>query len=242
VPPAYIRVRNFSRYQHYKNRNPPWVKLYNSLLDDYSFGRLQDASKWLAVGLTLLASRTENHIPADPEWLSRRLSLSSPPNIDDVLSSGFAETCQCHQCLASGALASCKRNGGSETERETEERESREEKNGSEDTPGAEPPRRLPPLGFDKNGKALTEQQTRIQAAERAIFLQRGHVPPPAPSIAKWLELIDEDGLISVIEQLEGSGKMEELKDAGQKRTAYIFACVKSFAADCARLERGLPS
>lgn len=30
----YVRVRNLERYQHYKKRNPPWVKLYQSILSD----------------------------------------------------------------------------------------------------------------------------------------------------------------------------------------------------------------
>jgi DNA-binding NarL/FixJ family response regulator len=31
-------VKNFERFQHYKDRSPPWIKLYNELLDDYEFG------------------------------------------------------------------------------------------------------------------------------------------------------------------------------------------------------------
>src|SRR5690606_19747530 len=36
---GYLTVKNFERFQHYKDRNPPWIKLYNDLLDDYEFGR-----------------------------------------------------------------------------------------------------------------------------------------------------------------------------------------------------------
>ena len=54
------------KYQHYKlMRNPPWIKLHASTLEDYDFGRLQDASKMHLCAIWLLASRTENKIPWD---------------------------------------------------------------------------------------------------------------------------------------------------------------------------------
>jgi hypothetical protein len=32
----YLRVKNWSEFQHYKDRNPPWIKLHRTLLDhDY---------------------------------------------------------------------------------------------------------------------------------------------------------------------------------------------------------------
>lgn len=116
----HIRVRNFKKFQHYKNRRPPWIKLYNDLLEDYDFGRLQDASKWLAIGIMLLASRYDNHVPADPEWIGRQLSCSDSVDLDPLLSAEFVETCGCEHC-ASASLACCKQSATLETERETEE-------------------------------------------------------------------------------------------------------------------------
>ena len=29
------RVKNWSKFQHYKNRNPPWIRLHVEILDDY---------------------------------------------------------------------------------------------------------------------------------------------------------------------------------------------------------------
>ena len=59
-------VINFEKYQHYRNRTPPWIKLYNRLLDDYAFGRLPDASKAHLVAIWLLASRSDNRVPMIP--------------------------------------------------------------------------------------------------------------------------------------------------------------------------------
>ena len=33
----YIEICEWDRFQHYKKRNPPWVKLYSKLLDDDEF-------------------------------------------------------------------------------------------------------------------------------------------------------------------------------------------------------------
>lgn len=71
-----ICVVGFDRLQHYKDRNPPWIKLYGDLLDNYDFCCLQDASKWLALGLMILASKNGNRIPADPRWIASKLSCT----------------------------------------------------------------------------------------------------------------------------------------------------------------------
>ena len=114
--PTCIRVRNLDLYQHYKQRNPPWIKLHNSMLEDYDFGRLPDASKWLAVGLLLLASRLNNEIPDDPTWIKNKLSMSSKPDLNLLETMGFIERLQ----DASAMLASCVQNADSETEGERE--------------------------------------------------------------------------------------------------------------------------
>ena len=39
-------VKNFGEYQHYKERNPPWIKIHSKILRDYTLAEcLQDASK-----------------------------------------------------------------------------------------------------------------------------------------------------------------------------------------------------
>jgi hypothetical protein len=36
---AYFSVTNYDQQQHYKDRGPTWIKLYNRLLDDYGFAK-----------------------------------------------------------------------------------------------------------------------------------------------------------------------------------------------------------
>lgn len=86
---ATFSVKNFEKFQHYKDRSPPWIRLYNSLLDDYEFGRLPDASKAHLLAIWLLASRYENKIPYDPEWVSRRINATEPVDLDALAGGGF---------------------------------------------------------------------------------------------------------------------------------------------------------
>ena len=55
-----LRVKNWSTFQHYKNRKPPWIKLHRSLLDKREWHKLTHASKVLAISLWLLASEHED--------------------------------------------------------------------------------------------------------------------------------------------------------------------------------------
>lgn len=107
---THFSVKNFERFQHYKDRSPPWIKLYNELLDDYEFSRLPDASKWHLIAIWMLASRSENKIPLDPTWVARRINADCDVNLDALLAAGFIVI---NQTLleavqqASDALAEC---------------------------------------------------------------------------------------------------------------------------------------
>lgn len=69
-----IRVKDWDRYQHYKQRRPPWIKLYRDLLDDFDYSRLSYASRALAPCISLLASESEGGtIPLDLPFLVFRL-------------------------------------------------------------------------------------------------------------------------------------------------------------------------
>ena len=60
----YLRVKNWGRFQQYKDRTPPWIKLHTDLLDNYEFSALHDASKAHLILIWVLASKVDNKIPA----------------------------------------------------------------------------------------------------------------------------------------------------------------------------------
>ena len=118
----YFRVVNLEKYQHYKHRNPPWIKLHASTLEDYDFGRLQDASKMHLCSIWLLASRTGNKIPYDAEWIAKKIDATSNVDLTSLQDAGFIELIG----DASNTLATRKQSAAPERETETEgERENR---------------------------------------------------------------------------------------------------------------------
>lgn len=86
---SFFRVKNFEKFQHYKDRSPPWIKLYNELLDDYDFGLLPDASKMHLIAIWLLASRSDNKIPYDPSWVAKRVNATEMVNLRLLAERGF---------------------------------------------------------------------------------------------------------------------------------------------------------
>lgn len=62
------------KFQHYSNRNPPWIRLHRKLLDNKDFHRLPLASRALAPMLWLLASESvDGSFDASTDELAFRL-------------------------------------------------------------------------------------------------------------------------------------------------------------------------
>jgi hypothetical protein len=122
-------VKNFQRFQHYKDRAPPWIKLYNELLDDYEFGRLPDASKMHLIAIWLLASRSDNKIPYDAAWVARRINANTKVDLTLLACAGFIVVDQQVQSVeqdASNALSECKQDACLEGEERRERVETEE--------------------------------------------------------------------------------------------------------------------
>ena len=152
---GFYSIVNFSNQQHYKNRNPPWIKLYNSLLDDPDFATLSTTAKWHLIASMMLASRYQNQIPADPEFIRQAIRSSEPLAWEELLSAGFITVSE----DASKMLACCKQSA--RAERETEESERRGEERESRIPPETQKPPRakkapvLPPEAGSSRYKEL---------------------------------------------------------------------------------------
>lgn len=85
----YFSIKNWEEFQHYKDRSPPWIKLYNALLDDYDFCRLQDASKAHLVAIWMLASRSGDRLPYDSDWIASKISATETVDLDALADAGF---------------------------------------------------------------------------------------------------------------------------------------------------------
>lgn len=89
-----LRVRNWHEFQHYKDRNPPWIKLHFALLASEDWVTLADASKLLAVVCMLIASRNNGMVPNNPAYLKRVAYLDKAPNLKPLIECGFLEKVQ----------------------------------------------------------------------------------------------------------------------------------------------------
>jgi len=54
-----MRIKNFAKFQHFKDRRPPWVKLYRDLLDDPDWHDLDAEASKVLVMMWLIASEDE---------------------------------------------------------------------------------------------------------------------------------------------------------------------------------------
>lgn len=72
-----IRPRNWERFQHYKDRRPPWIKLHHTLVDDKEFHSLKGEDGKYLVLIWLIASEDFGNLPPT-EDLAWRLRLPIP--------------------------------------------------------------------------------------------------------------------------------------------------------------------
>ena len=58
-----MQIKNWKKFQHLKDRKPPWVKLYRDLLDDIEWFELDPKAAKVLVMLWLIASEDDGNIP-----------------------------------------------------------------------------------------------------------------------------------------------------------------------------------
>jgi hypothetical protein len=123
-----LTPKNWSIFQHYKDRCPPWIKLHRDLLNDREYMGLPLASKALAPLLWLLASEAKDGtFDASVDELMFRLRLTQKEieqGIKPLIDKGFF-------VIASGVLADRLRVAipEAETEAEKETKVETEKKN-----------------------------------------------------------------------------------------------------------------
>ena len=80
----YFSVNNWDKFQHYKDRNPPWIRLYTALLDDYKFQKLAKNNQRVLILLWLVAAKTGNEIPFDIPYLERFIPGITKENVIEL--------------------------------------------------------------------------------------------------------------------------------------------------------------
>jgi hypothetical protein len=87
----YLSVKNFDRFQHYKDRSTfSWIKLYASLLHDDAFGLLPDKSKAHLMLIWLVVSqRHDRRIPDDPKWVAAKIGATDKVDLKILIENGW---------------------------------------------------------------------------------------------------------------------------------------------------------
>jgi len=118
-----MKIKNWSKFQHFKDRRPPWVKLYRDILDDIDWHELDPLAAKVLVMLWLIASEDEGRVPEIKTLAFRlRLTESKTKELINKLSHWLE-----HDDI--NVISDCNQVDSTETERETKkEKEKKVEK------------------------------------------------------------------------------------------------------------------
>jgi hypothetical protein len=76
-----MKIKNWAKFQHFKDRKPPWVKLYRDVLDDMEWYELDPLASKVLVMCWLIASEDEGKLPT-AKTLAFRLRMTEKQTID----------------------------------------------------------------------------------------------------------------------------------------------------------------
>lgn len=121
----FLRVKNFERMQHYKDRRPPWIKLYVDMLEDDELAEMPKEARLLYCLLLLVAALKDNRFPANPVWISEEVRMPLGPvrkGLASLLDSGhlLAASLADIELVGASPRVRPRARGETETEAETE--------------------------------------------------------------------------------------------------------------------------
>jgi len=109
-----MKIKNWSKFQHFKDRKPPWVKLYRDLLDDIEWHELDPKAAKVLTMLWLIASEDDGNIPSIKQLAFR---LRMPEKETEVCISKLSHWLEQDDI---NAISERYQHDSLETERETE--------------------------------------------------------------------------------------------------------------------------
>lgn len=89
---VWIVVPNWERFQHYKDRNPTWIKDYTELTDKDEYLALPLATRGVLHGIWLEYAKSHRRLSGDTARLSRRLGQRVlKAQVEALVHAGFIE-------------------------------------------------------------------------------------------------------------------------------------------------------
>lgn len=218
-------IIGWQRFQHYKDRDPPWIKLYRDLLTSESWVLGTDHSRLLQVASILLAPRYENKIPLRWDLIKKvsHLDMSEAQfktALQHLSEHKFLEIQQVTNTSnvvgqpASTALATCT----SETESEQRQSQSRAEKISVPQKRDAGPVERV----FDHWRSEHKHPKAQLDAKRRRV-------------IEAALKAHDEATLCQAI-----SGYRNSPHHMGENDQRTVYDDIELFLRDAKHIEAGL--
>lgn len=89
----FLAVKGFATFQHYRDRNPPWIKLYGTLLSDAAFLQMPEAAQAQLVKLWILASQLGHPLPNNPKLLAGKIGTVGRFHLPNLIDAGFLIPC-----------------------------------------------------------------------------------------------------------------------------------------------------
>lgn len=163
-----IQVKNWNKFQHFKDRRPPWIKLYRDILEDVNWHKLDGATAKCLVMFWVIASENDGALP-DVETLAFRLRKSDS-EIEAAVSqlshwlerSDISAMTARHQAASAADVS-----GHQETETETEEETEKEAEPVAVATP--------PPLSRKKSLKTGLPADFAVSDRVKAWAAEKGY-------------------------------------------------------------------
>lgn len=218
------RIRNWERFQHYKDRAPPWIKLHFELLASEDWVMLDDASKLLAVVCMLVASRNDGCIPDNPGYLRRIAYLDQTPDLTPLISCGFLKEVQADASVSLAPASAAQADARPEERRDREETEA--EKNSE-------------PIGSDApSAPAVVPIDIRAALFREGLEIVRAMTGKPEAAcrslLGQWLKLASDDAS-AVLTRLRRARD-----DNRAELVSWMEASLRAPARDDERIYRGV--
>lgn len=220
-----IAVINWERFQHYKDRDPPWVKLYRDILTSEPWVLGTDVSRLVQVAITLLAARYQNAIPYQFALLKKVASFDFTEKqfdkaVEYLVGVNFLEI----QGVSQGAstpLASCYPGARPETEQSRAEQ--------SRDRAETEQSRDMSSSKLPDVGRVFEHWKVTWEHPKAALDLKR------TASIKRALSVYSADDLCIAI-----SGYRNSPHHTGQNDRQTVYDDIGLLLRDSAHIDAGI--
>jgi hypothetical protein len=88
VTSRFLAVKDWHRFQHYSDRNPPWIKFYTDLLVNVDFLQLPEIAQAQLAKLWLLRAQF-GRLPNEPKLLAGKIGVKGKFHLQAIIDAGF---------------------------------------------------------------------------------------------------------------------------------------------------------